>query len=78
MFVVVSLYGLYELFGLVEPLLGAWTMVLSKLSEMSVALSEQAAEISRIRSLMSEGLPGRARNLPRLTLKGIQPIGGLY
>lgn len=53
---VLLVYGLYELFCIVEPLQGVWSMFLAKLSEMSVALSEQAAELSRLRSLLSEVL----------------------
>jgi len=75
-FVIVSLYGLYELFGLVEPLLGAWTLVLSKLAEMSVVLSEQAAELSRLRSLLSEGwTPGSGSALSTANATGDTAIG---
>jgi len=47
-------YGLYALFFMVEPLCLVWSMFLAKLSDMSVLLSEQAAELSRLRSLLSE------------------------
>lgn len=63
MLLVALIYGLYELYSMVEPLLGVWSVLSAKLSEVSAVLSAQEAELTRIRSLLS-GSNSRAADDP--------------
>jgi hypothetical protein len=47
-------FGFDELYCILEPLHSVWSMLLAKLSDISLALSEQASELRRLKSLLSE------------------------
>lgn len=73
-------YGLYALFSLLDPILGVCTMILSKFSEVSAVLSEQGAELGRLRSLLSEVLTagpgsGSKTTAPTVELSSWQSLG---
>ncbi len=74
-------FGFYELYSMLEPLNRVWSVLLAKLSDISLALSEQASELKRLQSLLSEyqttklgsesavanAIEGQARSWPLLS-----------